>query len=277
MAPRSNGGSLIKAKILENSFLSEKYYRLSFEVPAGYLTSRPGQFVMLRVDLRHDPLLGRPFSIYSLHEYGSYTACSVLYRVVGKMTDILSRKSPGDCIYVLGPLGRGFDLSGKFSKAVLVAGGTGIAPISFLYKALRDRRDIEVIVYYGAKTDQDLVGLTGIEEAGLPGHQLKICTEDCSRGEQGLVTALLERDIGSFKPGETCVFACGPLPMLRSLKQALVSNPVPAQVSIEERMACGMGTCLACAVPSTAKSGRGYVRACQEGPVFDINEVELEC
>lgn len=278
MAPSANDDSLIKAKIIDNVWLSEKYYRISFEVPAGYLKSHPGQFVMLRVDLRQDPLLGRPFSIYSVFNNGSSAACSVLYRVVGKMTDLLSRKAPGEFVYVLGPLGRGFDLSGKFSKAVLVAGGTGIAPISFLSEALRTRGEAQIIFYYGAKSDKDLIGLAHIEKAGSSGQQIiKICTEDCSRGEQGLVTELLERDMGSFDPGETCVFACGPMPMLRSLKNVLASNPLSAQVSIEERMACGMGACLACAVPSAVKAGGGYVRACQEGPVFDINEVELEC
>lgn len=278
MAPSAKGGSLMKATIIENVWLSEKYYRVSFEVPPGYLQSLPGQFVMLRVDLRQDPLLGRPFSIYSVHEYGLYAACSVLYRVVGKMTGLLSRKVPGDSVYVLGPFGRGFDLSGNFSKAVLVAGGTGIAPISFLAETLRNGgggRD--VVCYYGAKSDQDLIGLAGIEASGFPQHQLKICTEDCSRGEQGLVTSLLEKDIRSYDSAQTRIFACGPMPMLKSLKSVLALNPVPAQVSIEERMACGMGACLACAVPVPFKSGGGYVRVCQEGPVFDINDVELAC
>lgn len=276
MAPGANDGGLMKATVIENVRLNENYYRVLFEVPPGYLKSQPGQFVMLRVDLRHDPLLGRPFSIYSVNKNGSQAICCVLYRVVGKMTALLSRKSPGDCVHVLGPLGRGFDLSGTFSKAVLVAGGTGIAPMSFLAETLQGRNGIEIIFYYGAKSDQDLVGLAGIERAGVPKQQLQICTEDCSRGEQGLITTLLERDLGSFDPRETCIFACGPMPMLKSLKSVLAANPLRAQVSIEERMACGLGACLACAVPSTLKSGGGYVRACQEGPVFNINEVELE-
>ena len=117
MARSAIGDSLIKAAIIENAWLSEKYYRISFEVPADYLEAGPGQFVMLRVDMRPDPLLGRPFSIYSVYKDGPLTACSVLYRVVGKMTDLLSRKVRGECVHVLGPLGRGFDLSAKFSKA----------------------------------------------------------------------------------------------------------------------------------------------------------------
>jgi len=245
---------------------------VSFEVPAAYLAAGPGQFVMLRVDMRQDPLLGRPFSIYSVQKNGSSVRCSVLYRVVGKMTDLLSGKVPGDSIFTLGPLGRGFDLSRNFDKAVLIAGGTGIAPISFLSEALRKTGNPEAVLYYGAKSEQDLIGLEYLD-AGLAAPALRICTEDCSRGEQGLVTELLARDIVSFSPADTCVFACGPMPMLKSLRAVLASKPLPAQVSIEERMACGMGACLSCAV----KSAGGYVRACQEGPVFNLDEVELEC
>lgn len=276
MTRGTNGVSLIKAAIVENVWLSENYYVISFEVPRSYLNARPGQFVMLRLDMRPDPLLGRPFSIYSVDGKGPSATCSVLYRVVGKMTGLLRRKSTGDYVHVLGPLGRGFDLSRSFRKAILVAGGTGIAPISFLSEELcQDRRKVEreVLFYYGAKSERDLIGLKGPGKTGIPECDLKICTEDCSRGERGLVTELLARDFASFDPAETCIFACGPMPMLRSLKGVLASKPVPAQVSIEERMACGIGACLACAVPS----GQGYVRACREGPVFDINEVELEC
>ena len=108
-----------------------------------------------------------------------------------------------------------------------------------------------MICYYGARSEQDLVGLADLEKAGFPEDKLKVCTEDCSRGEQGLVTALLARDMGLFNPEETCIFACGPLPMLRSIKNVLAARPIPAQISIEERMACGMGACLACATPAS--------------------------
>jgi dihydroorotate dehydrogenase electron transfer subunit len=277
MARSADDGSLASAAIIENARLAGNYYRISFEVPAAYLGARPGQFVMLRVDMRPDPLLGRPFSIYSIAGNGSRASCSVLYRVVGKMTALLSRKAPGESVHVLGPLGRGFDLSRGPAKALLVAGGTGIAPISFLAGELYRRGVPEIFVYYGAKSGEDLIGLDDMEKAGFPQRGLRICTEDCSRGERGLVTELLARDIGAFSPGDTCVFACGPMPMLKSLRAVLAANPLPAQVSIEERMACGMGACLACAVPAASKSGGGYVRACQEGPVFNMDEVELEC
>jgi len=279
MARNANGGSLEKATIIENVRLAGKYFRISFEVPPSYLAARPGQFVMLRLDMRKDPLLGRPFSIYSLYEYGPYAACSVLYKAVGKMTDLLSSKAPGDSLFVLGPLGRGFDLSRSLSKTVLVAGGTGVAPISFLARTLSGMGRSGLAFYYGARSEQDLIGLDGLDgvsEPGISAPELRICTEDCSRGEQGVVTELLARDIASFNPEGTGIYACGPLPMLRSLRSVLEINPMPVQVSIEERMACGMGACLACAVPSANKQD-WYVRACQEGPVFNLDEVELEC
>lgn len=265
------GKGLAKAEIFSNLNLTGDYFLMSMNVPDNYVEARPGQFVMLRADLRETPLLSRPFSIYSISGGEGAVACLLLYRVVGNTTRLLSRKKPGDFVYVLGPLGRGFDTSGDFEKSVLVAGGTGIAPISFLSELLMKSGSQDVSFYYGAKSAKDLLGLERLEKQYAGRLDLKICTEDCSRGEAGVVTALLQRDLGSLSAGAR-VFACGPAPMLRSLKTLLSGARVPVQVSIEEKMACGIGACLACAV----RTESGYVRVCTEGPVFDLDKVELD-
>lgn len=262
---------LEKAEVVSNLNLNGDYFLMCMNVPDNYAQARPGQFVMLRADLRETPLLSRPFSIYSISGGEGAVACLVLYRVVGKTTRLLSRKKPGDFLYVLGPLGRCFDASGDFDRAVLVAGGTGIAPISFLSELLIESGPKDVSFYYGAKSSKDLLGLERLEKQAVGRLDLKICTEDCSRGEAGVVTALLKRDLGSLNAGAR-VFACGPTPMLRSLKTLLAGVRVPVQVSIEEKMACGIGACLACAV----RTESGYVRVCTEGPVFDLDKVELD-
>lgn len=177
----SNDG-LAKAEIIKNLNLNGDYFLMSISVPGNFAEARPGQFVMLRADLRETPLLSRPFSIYSISRATGVDACMLLYRVVGNTTRLLSRKKPGDFVYVLGPLGRGFDTSGDFKRAVLVAGGTGIAPISFLSELLMKTGSKEVCFYYGARSDKDLLGLERLEELFMGRMDMKICTEDCSRG-----------------------------------------------------------------------------------------------
>lgn len=264
---QDSAGYPSRALVIGNRKLTGNYHALSMEVSGDYLKAVPGQFVMLRTDRREAPLLNRAFSILSVTPQERKAVCTLLYRVVGKATELMSLKREGDNVYVIGPLGRGFDVTGKFQKAVLVAGGTGIAPVIFLAEALK-AGGREISLYYGARSAQDLAGLDVM--AGRK-PDLRICTDDGSAGSKCLVTELLESDLGSFDRSRTAIFACGPLPMLRSLKSILSGRDFAAQVSIEERMACGIGACLSCAV----RSRDGYVRACKEGPVFGIDEVEL--
>lgn len=264
----AKSGNPFRARVVSNVKLTEGYYLMRFESPGVYLEASPGQFLMLRTDMREAPLLSRAFSICSVSKKGDVVTCSVLYRLVGITTELMSMKKEGDFVYILGPLGRGFDLTGGFGKAVLVSGGTGIAPILFLSQTLSSRPGTEVKLYYGARSAGELAGLGLFADSRI---NLKVCTDDGSAGERCAVTALLEKDLGSLESRETAVFACGPVPMLKSLKRLMAGRSFPVQISVEEKMACGIGACLSCAV----RTGAGYVRACKEGPVFGIDEVEF--
>jgi dihydroorotate dehydrogenase electron transfer subunit len=154
----------------------------------------------------------------------------------------------------------------------------GIAPLSFLASVYANRRghaDRKVVCYVGAAEAAALVGLDRLEAAGA---DMKICTDDGSSCHQGFVTELLEQDRGLFDPRDTVIYACGPRAMLNRVAEILETHPIPCQVSLEERMACGLGACLGCAVPvkdaaKTAGGGPSYKRVCKDGPVFDLGEL----
>jgi dihydroorotate dehydrogenase electron transfer subunit len=261
-------------KIIFNREIAKDHFLMSLkmsnhfssaEVPFQGIT--PGQFVMLRLKGSEIPFLGRPMSIYRLYPSASDLIMELLYRVVGKGTSVISRLKPHDELDILGPLGRGFDIFPHCKRVVLVAGGIGIAPLSFLghyYGTDTVSKSPQIICYAGAQRKDLLVGLDRIGEIC---SDIRISTDDGSRGYHGLVTELFEQDIQSYN-SDSMVYSCGPFPMIKRLAEILKNQAVPCQVSVEERMACGVGACLGCAI--SVKSG--YKKVCSDGPVFDIDE-----
>jgi len=240
------------------------------KVSASFRESLPGQFVMVRIKNSDDPFLSRPFSIYSVHSRGGDTFVEILYKVVGKGTEAFSRLRAGAVLNMLGPLGRGFDVPSTCKKIVLIAGGVGMAPLSFLAERCGKETDgAEINCYMGAGSLEALVGLDRIEEVC---SVVKISTDDGSRGHHGPVTELFGRDIDLHADNDSRIYSCGPNPMLRSLHELLKDRRVVCQVSLEERMACGIGACLGCVVKTKSD---GLVRVCKEGPVFDIDSVDF--
>ncbi len=249
------------------------HFLVVLKVSDSFRESLPGQFVMVRMKSCDQPFLSRPFSIYSVYSHGKNTFLEILYKVVGKGTEAFSRLREGDILNILGPLGKGFDIPSECDKIVLIAGGVGIAPLSFL--AERCERDIngaEIVCYIGAGSLEALVSLDRIE--GIC-SVVKISTDDGSWGHAGSVTELFRRDMELYMDNDSRIYSCGPNPMLRSLNKLLKGRPVACQVSLEERMACGIGACLGCVVKiKSGDVGGGLVRVCKEGPVFDISSVD---
>jgi dihydroorotate dehydrogenase electron transfer subunit len=172
----------------------------------------------------------------------------------------LAERRPKDNIDAIGPLGNGFDIDPKIDRALLVGGGIGVAPMVFLAKHLFEA-DIRVNTLLGAVTAADL--LDAMELKRLT-RRVAVTTDDGSRGHRGLVTDILGKEIESVDP--QIVYACGPEAMLRNVAGICARYDVPCQVSLEAKMACGIGACLGCAVETPA----GHVNVCSEGPVFDI-------
>jgi dihydroorotate dehydrogenase electron transfer subunit len=260
--------------IIENRRVAPGHFQMTIQLPRSFPTPSPGQFVMIRNAEQGATLLPRPLSIYGFQRREDLTAIDLLYRITGRGTSLFSRMSPGEKLSILGPLGRGFSMPAGVKKVVLVAGGVGVAPLIFLLRSglmpTDDKTSTDLIFYLGARTEELLTGLDRLK--GI--CDLKICTDDGSRGYCGPVTGLLTSDIGGYNPQETMIYGCGPAAMIRVIGHLLSRHSIRCQVSLEERMACGLGACLGCAVAVRCEAGKtDYRRVCKDGPVFDLREI----
>lgn len=259
-----------------NHKIDAAYHLMGLTVPSSYQESLPGQFVMLRIPGRDVPFLGRPFSIYSLTSIDGDTVIEILYRVAGKGTVLFSRMNTGEELTILGPLGHAFDIVPPLKRVILVAGGIGVAPLSFLaeqYGRTCAGSGMHISCYFGARNGNALIG---IERLHRICSEVKTSTDDGSAGYHGLITDLFDSDVASCHD-DTMVYACGPHQMMKSLAQVMEKHSCRCQVSVEERMACGFGTCLGCTVVTRTPQGKQqFVRACKEGPVFDIGDILWE-
>ncbi len=253
---------------------SDDLYRLDLYSPEISREVQPGQFLHLRVrDGGYDPLLRRPFSIYDWD--GSRGIISIMYRVVGRGTGILAQRPAGDKLDIMGPLGRPFTLWEGDRKVIVVAGGVGMAPLYPLVKAFL-KKDVEVEVLLGARTEGQLVGIEDLQELKINPH---VATQDGSTGFKGLVTDLLKEKLeeNSFHR----LYTCGPRPMLEEVARVAGVYQLKGEVSLEELMACGVGACLGCVCPVKDGEGRAedgaqktlYKKICAQGPAFSLEEV----
>jgi len=220
----------------------------------------PGQFYMLAAAERwgggedERPFLPRAFSVLRRHGDGTL---DFLLEDVGPGTARLCALRPGDGLWILGPLGRGFAPSREGRRPVLAGGGVGIAPLATWSDAL----PVGSSVLLGFRDAPHAEG------AGLiPGAE--VATDDGSIGHHGLVTDLLRAELAAGPASE--VYACGPPPMLEAVRTLCEELDVPAQLAMESGMACGFGACFGCVVPTRA----GFVRLCVDGPVLDASDLE---
>lgn len=237
---------------------------LGLEAPELVRLAQPGQFIMLGPlnEESCDPFLNRPFSIHRIPKAGN---CELLIGVVGRGTEMLQRLQSGDRIWILGPLGRGFQVPPS-SDVLLMGGGLGVAPLFFLAeRTAAAGRSVSLL--YGAATSEDLIPTGELRSRGV---RILQATEDGSLGTKGTAVDLLAGELEGQK--EVYLAACGPEGMLRAIWNNIKSRtPRPKfEVSLEIRMACGMGACMGCTVFLADGSGR---RVCCEGPVFDSAEV----
>jgi len=260
--------------VVKNKEICAGHFLLSVKLPLSFKTPMPGQFVMTRERGRIDPLLGRPFGVYHFERSESEATVEILYKVVGKGTLLLSRLREGDFVEVLGPYGRAFDVYPEAGRVVFICGGIGVAPITYLashYRRLTGARNVKLVCYYGASKAENLVGIEKIKDII---NEVHISTDDGSAGYKGLVTERFSKDISSYDPGSSKIYACGPRSMLKQLSELLAENSVSCQILMEERMACGVGACLGCTVLLKDGEGKGgHARACIDGPVFNIRDI----
>lgn len=224
----------------------------------------PGHFLEIRVNDDIEPFLRRPISIYKIDK--EKNELEFIFQIKGKGTEILSKKEVGDKISVIGPIGKGSFRFEAYKKISIIGGGIGIFP---LYELARQAcPNADVTTYLGFRS-KEFVVLE--DEFSKVSNKLVVTTDDGSYKENGFAINYLKADCEKEKPD--CIFACGPLPMLKAVRDFAIENGIPAQVSLEERMGCGIGICLGCAVKN--KNADGYKHVCKDGPVFDVNEVEF--
>lgn len=254
---------LEQAIVLENERLGELEGRLWVHAPELAKTAHPGQFAMLECAENYDPFLRKAISINRI----AGEAVAFAYQEVGKGTKALGKLNSGDKISYLGPLGKGFDLSPRGKKVLLIGGGIGRAPMEWLAEALA-KRDNEVVVIFGAKNADGLGGVPLEKDWGK--ITWRFATEDGSRGVQGFVTQLMT-DLEDYDQ----VYACGPTPMMQAVKEICQKAEKPLQISLEGKMACGVGVCLGCTCKGKHED-EPYPKVCKNGPVFWSEEVELK-
>ena len=250
-----------RAKVISQKCIGTGVYSMWIETKAAQ-TAVAGQFISVYCKDK-TKLLPRPISICQIDKEKG--RLRIVYRVVGGGTEEMSSYSAGDDISLIGPLGNGF-MQREGKKAILIGGGIGIPPMVGLAEALKDKAEVSVVAGY-----RDELFLTEeLENAG----KLYIATEDGSTGTKGtVIDAIKEQAV----EGDV-IYACGPTPMLKAIKEYALANNIECQLSLEERMACGIGACLACVCQSKDKDAHSNVnnkRICKDGPVFLAEEVEL--
>ena len=246
-----------RAVIVSQKCIGTDIYDMVLSFPKGAKEAKPGQFIAMYCE-DGTKLLPRPISICGIDaEKGTLR---VVYRIAGEGTRLFSEMKEGDSLEVLGPLGNGFTM--KEEKAIIVGGGIGIPPMLELAKQLSCEKT--VILGY-----RDELFLKDEFESYA---DVVVATEDGSCGTKGtVIDAIKEAGVDG-----KVIYACGPMPMLKALAEYAEAHDMEAQISLEERMACGIGACLGCICKTKKKDHHTNVnnqRICKDGPVFDAKEV----
>lgn len=248
-----------QAVVMSMEQLSDDIYSLWIKEQTIAAEAKAGQFISF-FSKDGSKLLPRPISICEIDKANG--ALRVVFRVVGFGTKEFSQLKEGEVVDVMGPLGNGYTLEGK--KAILIGGGIGIPPMLELAKSL----SIEKSIVLGYRTN-DLFLKNDFETYG----DVYVSTEDGTAGTKGnVIDAIREHNIDA-----DIIFACGPTPMLKGVKAYAAEHGIKAQLSLEEKMACGIGACLACVCKSKEKDHHSNVnnkRVCKDGPVFYADEID---
>lgn len=257
------------APVLANDAIIAGHKVITCEAPALAASARPGHFVNALTAERTDPLLRKPFSIYTVDRDRGHI--SLLYSIVGATTQGMARKVPGDRLDLVGPLGgrvfRPDDRPG--ATHIMVGGGYGVPPLVFLARELQTSdAAADLLFIIGARRKDLLLCEAELMAAGV---DARAATEDGSHGTPGRVTDVLEPVLRERAGQPVTVYCCGPTPMMRAVGELCQSLGVPCQLSVEVSMPCGIGVCMGCVLDLA--DGR-RVRCCVDGPVFEASEVK---
>lgn len=275
--PAPGGRRLYELVLDRRDAIDRAYHVLTFKAKEGLslrIDASPGQFAMVRSPMwGDDPLLPRPMSLLTAGDRPS-----ILIKVVGKGTGRMALAAPGEPFHLLAPLGRPWSPCPPDHRMVLVAGGVGVAPLLFFAERLAASAAARgasappgaiPLALYGSRTSADLPLSSELGAAS----ELRIATEDGSRGTRGRVTALLEQALDELaaRGVKAKVYTCGPNAMMAAVARMCEARGALCEVSLETPMACGYGVCLGCPVP---RSAGGFLYACLEGPCIDATSID---
>lgn len=241
----------MRLKIVENKQIAKDVFRLRIDNP-GLFEIDPGQFLMLKINDYPFPLLRRPFSIAGFGD-----TIDIIYKVVGEGTRILSKKLKGEFVDIVAPLGRGFSINST-KKIMLVGGGIGVAGLLYLKDVIEKQYKLPYETYFGFNFKEEVFVDDG-----------NIATMDGSVGFKGNVVDFVADKLNK----DVMIYACGPTLMLRRLAFLCFEAGCSMQVSLESRMACGIGVCLGCVILT---ADNRFKKVCSDGPVFDYEEIQWQ-
>ena len=250
-------------KVKSNEKIADEIYELKLDGRFKKESFIPGKFLHIKCSDNIHPLLRRPMSICDISD--DEREMTVLYRVEGAGTKLLSQKAIGDSLDILAPLGTPYSLDVKAGdKVFLVGGGIGIPPLYYLGRELKKKGAI-IKSFLGFSSKSDSFYVEEFEDLG----ELEIATVDGTLGHKGFVTDKVDLEFD-------LLYSCGPTPMFKTL-QKIIPEEKQAYIAMEERMGCGVGACLACVCKPNSKyfPNKSYLRACKEGPVFKLHELEF--
>lgn len=254
-----------KCRILDHQKVGSRHFKLT--LVSKYISShaQPGQFAQVKCSESHDPLLRRPISFHKIS--AEHDTFELLYEVVGKGTELLTKYFVGEDLDLFGPLGEGFKPDPAKKIHIFVGGGMGVAPLKALAEKFKGQA---VYILMGAKTKELVVCENDFKKIT---DQVQVSTDDGSYGKKGFISDLMLEFINDQLTASSlqlaAIYSCGPRAMLKAVAEIAFQKRIDCQVSMEERMACGVGACKGCPVKTTA----GYKMVCKDGPVFDSKEI----
>jgi dihydroorotate dehydrogenase electron transfer subunit len=258
--------------ILSIDQVAHHTHLMRMHCPAIARSGRPAQFINIKVNNDLIPLLRKPFSICRLDAGAGWI--EVLWKIVGKGTQIMANYQIGQTVNIIGPLGRGFQLPPDLELAFLVGGGLGVAPFPFFCQTLLEA-GVSAEVFLGTRSKNEL---TFVDEFQQMGVEVFVSTDDGSVGRRGLVTeSVIARiqEIGASP--HQCLFSCGPTPFLNAMIEISRKFDIDGQLSLETMMGCGFGICVGCPVETLdpLPGEKLYPLTCMDGPVFNAGKVKL--
>lgn len=247
-----------RASVVSNVNVGPRLYKITLRAPKTAAAIRPGQFVHMLLPGFGAHILRRPFSVYAVQG----ESIDIIYQTVGEGTRFLTEVQPGEACSLIAALGHGWQVHA--GKSLIVGGGVGAAPLfMFTRQLVSEGADVEVVL--GAQTADMLV--TRADYANLLGREPIVATDDGSLGHAGFCTEPVRAELA--RGGYSNVYCCGPEPLMRAVAGIAEEAGVACWVSMEKRMACGVGACLSCVVETQA----GKRRSCVDGPVFNAKEL----